>query len=127
MIETLLLVDDDIDEHELFADVLHQVNKDILFLGAKNGLEAISKLEKLQPSIPDAIFLDLNMPVMNGKQFLTRIKAMPLYSQIPVYIYSTSSNIEDKQETLKLGATNFFTKPDNIDKLYDTLKHIVLA
>jgi CheY-like chemotaxis protein len=81
---------------------------------------------------PDIIFLDLNMPRMNGLEFLKAIKTHRSYKRIPVIIYTTSSNPEDIRKTKDLGATDFVTKPSDFDELYQKLitilnKHLIPA
>ena len=64
------------------------------------------------------------MPGMNGKQFLTAIKDHQHFSGIPIVIYSTS-NAEDKRETILMGAKRFITKPDNIDKISELISEVL--
>lgn len=71
-------------------------------------------LEKLAGYRPDIIFLDLNMPLMNGRQFLQKVKQMKDFRSIPVVILTTSSDRESIVETRRLGATDFLTKPDKL-------------
>lgn len=71
---------------------------------------------------PDVIFLDLNMPLMNGKQFLQEIKRVDDIAGIPVTILSTSSDPHNIAETQKLGATGFITKPDRFSEWQAALK-----
>ena len=61
--------------------------------------------------MPEYIFLDLNMPRMNGKQCLEQIKSESNFNSIPVIIYTTSKAKEDIEETRYLGAHYFLTKP----------------
>lgn len=123
--KTLFLVDDDVDEHELFEEALQNADLDVQLITAKNGIEALEKLDDGAIIKPDLIFLDLNMPKMNGLQFLERIKGSQYHSGIPVFIYTTSSANDDRQKALHLGATSFFTKPNNIDDLSQTIRSAV--
>ena len=66
---TILVVDDDIDDLLFFTDALAEIDPSIRSVMAFNGIEALQKLETIQPP-PDYIFLDLNMPKVNGKQCL---------------------------------------------------------
>ena len=70
----LLLVDDDIEDQEIFLSVIEKVSPSIECQTAINGAEALQLLLSKKVH-PDVIFLDLNMPLMNGKQFLTEIKS----------------------------------------------------
>lgn len=118
--KTFFLIDDDEDDLELFITALHEVNKPITCLTAKNGVTALKMLEDENLS-PDYIFLDLNMPVMNGKEFLSEIKTRHRLRNIPVIILSTSSDYRDKTETLALGASAFITKPASLSRLIKVL------
>jgi CheY-like chemotaxis protein len=116
------LGDDDIDDRELFGDALADVNNDISLDTAEDGIEALKKLQDDGAETPDLIFLDLNMPRMDGKQFLKKIKENNALSEIPVYIYSTSSNEEDRKETIAMGAAKFIVKPNSYTALCDIIR-----
>src|SRR5215216_7180747 len=105
------LADDDADDQEIFKEALSEIDKSIRCLTASSGEEALSKLTGGLKPLPDYIFLDLNMPRMDGLQCLTEIKKIKILKNIPVIIYSTSSAQKDVEETRKLGADYFITKP----------------
>jgi CheY-like chemotaxis protein len=120
---TIFLVDDDLDDQEIFALALDEINPKFTCVSAKNGLEAMEKLKE-RTFRPDFIFLDLNMPRMNGIQCLVEIKKDPELRDVPVVIYTTSSESRHKEETLGLGATAFMTKPPGIEDLVSSLQEI---
>jgi CheY-like chemotaxis protein len=72
----VLYAEDDIDDFNIFCEVLESVNPLIKVINARNGVEALDILENL-PSIPDFIFLDINMPSMDGTACLKRVKNDP--------------------------------------------------
>jgi CheY-like chemotaxis protein len=113
---TLLLIDDDADDREFFEIALTATQLSIEFLTAENGSEAIRLLHEKDES-PDIIFLDLNMPLMSGKECLSYIRSVEKHSSIPVVIFSTSSYDRDIEECEGLGATHFLTKTHDIDHL----------
>jgi CheY-like chemotaxis protein len=118
------LVDDDEDDQEIFKMALKEMNMNISCVSAYSGNEAIKKL-KNGKFIPQYIFLDLNMPRMNGKQCLTEIKKMTHLERIPVFIYSTSSDNLVIAETKQLGATDYIIKPSSVGLLTSELiKHL---
>ena len=119
-----LLVDDDFDDALVFADVLKEVDEKVLFEHASNGMEALELLSGRETNLPDMIFLDLNMPRMNGKECLREIKANSRYKHIPVIIYTTSSLSADIEETFIMGATCFVTKPTSVKELKKILSTI---
>jgi len=120
---TYLLVDDDVDDLEIFALAMEDICVPSQLITAQNGLAALSLFSDNPGFSPDFIFIDLNMPLMNGKQFLAAIKAMnDLKSTI--IIYTTSSHPRDIKETESLGASHYLVKPSNIDKLSKILHKI---
>ena len=121
---SILLVDDDLDDAELFCDALVAADPDFKCHAARNGREALDLLDKIL--IPSLIFLDLNMPVMNGWDCLKLLKSNALYKNIPVLMYSTSSNQNEKAIAADLGALGFITKPDDYGELKRILKVLTL-
>ena len=115
------LIDDDFDDQEIFSLALEKVDPTLTCITANSGLEALQKLADERLSIPDYIFLDLNMPRMNGKECLTEIRKYDRLKNIPVVIYSTSSMKNEIAETVKLGATDFIVKPYSMTDLIDEL------
>ena len=123
----ILLVDDDEDDRDVFAEALSQVDPAVSLSMAHDGLDAINKLQKWEGPLPDLIFLDLNMPRLGGKDFLVQIKQEGSLREIPVIIYSTSSNKEEKQRMAELGAAHFVVKHNSFDALRDELVEVLAA
>lgn len=117
-----LLIDDDQDDQEIFTLALEESGLNTQCTTCNNASEALQRLTKDTTFLPDYIFLDLNMPRINGIQLLTEIKKISHLEHIPVVIYSTSSHPKDKEATLKLGAATFITKPSDIKELSQLLK-----
>jgi CheY-like chemotaxis protein len=117
-----LLVDDDLDDHEIFSIALQEANTPIELVRAYDGVEALEHLNDSRQALPDFIFLDLNMPRMNGKQCLEQLKQQEDFKDIPVVIYSTSSEIKDLMDAQDLGAIAFIVKSPSIRELAMALK-----
>jgi len=115
-----LLIDDDTDDTFLFNEVLQQVDPTVVFLSAANGQEALDTLRSAA-MLPDVIFLDLNMPRMDGRQCLSALKRDHQLKHIPVIIYTTSSHPLDVEQTLQNGAACFITKPTDTRALINIL------
>lgn len=115
-----LYIDDDIEDTEIFHEAIVSVDPDVIFYTACDGFEAFSVLEQISV-VPDFIFLDVNMPRMNGKEFLIQIKKRITYSSIPVIMYSTTSQEDEIMAYKHLGAHDFIRKPDS----FEALKHIL--
>lgn len=116
----ILLIDDDIDDQEIFTSALAFIDNAIVCNIAPNGYEGIQQLKE-SDTLPDLIFLDLNMPVMNGLQFLREVKATKKTKDVPIVIYSTASDSKTIEETRKLGAATFITKPEKFSELVGLL------
>jgi len=123
MIRNLMLIDDDEDDRGFFLEVVKDLYPEMNCIIAENGKDALDKLSK-ESAKPELIFLDLNMPLMNGRQFLREIKQREGFNGIPVVILSTSSDEKTKAETSQLGATDFITKPDKFSVWQSTLKNV---
>lgn len=119
------IIDDDADDQELFMEAVSEVDDSIRCVTALDCEEAIALLKSSAIETPDIIFLDLNMPRVNGKQFLAELKKQRDLSHIPVIIYSTSSEKKDMEETSSLGAAHFLTKPNNFEELCEALTYVV--
>jgi len=123
-VSSVLYIDDDADDQEFFEIALRSIHKHMPLSFAKNGLDALARLKAMEHR-PDLIFLDLNMPVMDGKQFLERIKKERSLAQIPIAIYTTSSSPADQEQALALGADYFVTKPSRIHDIVKMLSQLL--
>ena len=114
MIKKILLIDDDKDDQEIFVEQATEFSKSIEVVSAYNGFEAFEMLKK---ALPDCIFLDVNMPIMDGLEVLEKLKADQHLKHIPVSMYSTSDGYETRKSALKLGAAHYFQKPYSVNEL----------
>jgi CheY-like chemotaxis protein len=121
---TLLYVDDDPDDLDLLYSILMDIDPEIRYVTFQKGKEAMNYLE-LTKELPDMIFMDINMPVMNGKQCLSEIRKSPRLKHLPVIMYTTSSEEREIKECYKLGATDFLIKPSNIQEFYAGLSAVL--
>ncbi|SHG33123.1 response regulator [Flavobacterium defluvii] len=113
--KTIFLIDDDPDDREIFAELLQEEHPSIAYQEAENGAAAFEKLKSGSFKKPELIFLDLNMPVMDGRTFLLEIKKETSLLDIPIIIYSTSSSEIDKKFAQENGAALFLTKQYSMD------------
>lgn len=119
----VLNVDDDQEDREFFCEALREIDPSIVCLVAASGMDALSLLQR-QDTLPDYIFLDINMPMMDGKQCLKALKSIPELESIPVIMYSTSTDTREIRECYKLGAVDFLIKPHSYEKLVNDLTSI---
>lgn len=126
---TILMADDDEDDRLLAKDALHEsrVVNEMQFV--ENGLElweylkGLGKFEDRETyPLPGIILLDLNMPIMDGREVLKKIKEQPELKRIPVVVLTTSKAEEDKYRSYDLGAASFITKPVTFEALVDLMK-----
>ena len=125
-VQTVLMIDDDIDDQEIFREVLHEIDPLIICLQPSNAKLALSLLLE-DNQRPDVIFLDINMPIMNGFEFLEEMMMHERLSSIPVVIYTSSTYHVQQEKAKKLGASDFITKPSDMNLLKATLRTIFLA
>ena len=122
----ILLVEDDIDDQYFFREALSLLSPALSCQIAENGVEALKLLKEL-PRF-DIIFMDINMPKMNGIECLQILRSNDSYKNIPVVILSTSSDQAYIERCKILGATYYFTKPiipfELIKKLQDIFKKV---
>lgn len=125
MVIDFLLVDDDNDDSDLIFEVIKEIDSNIQYTYATEGAEAFQILENnYKPSI---IFLDINMPGMNGWQCLVKLKSNEKFKDIPVVMYSTSSYQHEIEKAFELGALAFFTKPNHYSLLKKNMKMVLDA
>lgn len=121
---TLLIIDDDEDDVQIFCEAVQEIDNSIHCSFANNGDEALQFL-KDETVKPDFIFLDLNMPRMSGKQFLIQLKKDDSLQHIPVIIYTTTRREEDAREAYELGAAYFLTKPAKFEALKKAIADVL--
>ncbi len=121
----ILLIDDDEDDCEIFVAAITEVSKISDYTTLNNAAIALQQLENKQLQ-PDLIFLDLNMPVMNGTQFLTEMKKRESLKDIPIIIFSTSSHPDIIKQSMALGAHDFITKPSDFKQIVNMFESIII-
>lgn len=124
--KSVLFIDDDAEDRDLFCQLLHEMNNTIECNCAQDGIEAIEKLNSEVTYMPDYIFIDLNMPKMGGIECLSLIREMTRLDSSKVYLYSTVLNPRVEEQALQLGASAVLVKPSTLSELKDfLLLHIV--
>jgi CheY-like chemotaxis protein len=122
--QRVFLIDDDEDDRLFFNLALDGLDYKGEIWCYKDGQTALERFTNDNTPVPDVIFLDWNMPNLDGRQCLTEIRKIPLYNTLPIIIISTSTAIEDKEDALRLGATYFLSKPGSILELQKRLQHL---
>ena len=114
-INTILWADDDYDDLQLMREVLAKKDKDFKIVEVHNGKEALDYLEKGR-DLPCLIILDINMPVLDGKETLSILKTTETYKDIPVVVFTTSESELDKLYCSRFN-TEMVTKPPTFTTL----------
>ncbi len=120
MKKTILAIDDFETSRFVLATTLHSKGYNVLKAGS--GKEALDHLNGQQI---DLIITDYNMPVMNGLELVEKIKNIPQYSKIPIFILSTETRQEIKDKAKDMGVTAWVKKPFVLEKLVTFIERIV--
>lgn len=121
---TCLLIDDDQDDREIFQMALEELGSNVNCVTSRDGIEGL-KLLSSRSIVPDYIFLDMNMPLMNGEECLIEIRKLDHLAAIPVYVYTTSSDKRNRPSFLEKGAKDVLTKPAKLSELVKVLGNIM--
>jgi CheY-like chemotaxis protein len=124
--QIILCADDDPDDRELLCQALERIHPEYKVVHAPNGEEAIQWLEKALAlgKLPCLIILDINMPVLDGKQTLGKIKRMEGLAKVPVVMFSTSSSPMDKLFCDKYGA-ELIAKPTSVKSIDQQIQRLM--
>jgi len=120
-----MLIDDDEDDRYFFYEALMQIDKSCQFIAAVNGEIALTMLNQRENKLPHFIFLDLNMPGINGWQILARLRENSALKKIPIIIYTTSQENEKYDEAQKMDAVYFLTKPSRFEDLKNAISCVL--
>lgn len=121
-LKNVLIVDDSQLIHNMYRLVMNRY-AGCRMVDAMNGLEALDILSR--ESDFDLILLDINMPVMNGIQFMEKLHNEHLYRHIPIIVISTEGREEDTLRALKLGAVGYVVKPFKPHLLHEIIEKIM--
>ena len=123
------MADDDAEDCMFARFALSQALPEASFCSVEDGVELMACLEERAGNghLPDLILLDLNMPRLDGRQALVRIKSDPALRHIPIFILTTSDEKKDIELTSKAGAEKLFTKPALIDEWTQIMKSLAEA
>jgi CheY-like chemotaxis protein len=125
-VKNIFLADDDADDRSFFEDALKLVSIPTQLTVSIDGFELMNNLESvLEPPPPHIIFLDLNMPRKNGFECLQEIRKTPKLKNIPIVIFSTTSNAAAVDKTYDHGANYYICKPRSFQLLVKAIETIL--
>lgn len=129
---TILLVEDDELDVISVRRALKKIELDHELITAYNGIEALNKLREHRgghnEDLPDVVLLDINMPKMNGIEFLSELRKDPDLKHLKVFVMTTSGDQHDRTATENLGVSGYLIKPLNFtnnDKRRDSMDSFV--
>jgi CheY-like chemotaxis protein len=122
----ILLIEDDSVDAMTVKRAMRDLRITNDLVHAINGEDAMKYLEDSEKEKPFVILLDLNMPKMNGIEFLRIIKSKQILKTIPVIVFTTSKEKQDVHESFQLGAAGYMTKPVDYSKFVDVLSTVML-
>lgn len=122
----ILLVDDDPDDLMLLREAIESLGESFSVFECKDGRSALNYLKEKQTtdSLPGLVVLDINMPILNGREVLAILKSDPALKMIPVVVFTTSSNPADINYCAQFSVA-LFTKPFNLSMLQEIARKIV--
>lgn len=123
----ILLADDDDDDRQFLAETIAEVAPKSTIYTVNDGATLMDHMNSYDVSLPDIIFLDLNMPFKDGKECLAEIKRSGKFQHIPVIIYSTSSYIKDIENAYNNGANLYVIKPNSCNELKKIMRKVLTA
>ena len=119
---TVFYIDDDQDDREFFSEIVELIDEHAEVVTLRNGKELLDTLEKLPPP-PNCLFLDINMPGMNGFEVLKKLRENVSHKELPVVMFSTSGDRSTIDKSRELGASLFVQKSGTLDNLTRSIKH----
>lgn len=122
----IILADDDQDDVFLFKSAIDELALTIKLATVYDGDKLMKRLSQKNVALPDAIFLDLNMPLKSGHECLTEIKESEELNHLPVIIFSTSFQEKVVNELYEEGAHYYIQKPSSFQALQDLIKKALI-
>ncbi len=126
---TILLIEDNDDHAEIIQFYIEEYAEDIEVARLSDGKLAIDHILKVNKKhnepYPWLILLDIKLPKYDGHEVLQRLKAMPLLTEVPVVVFTTSNSNKDIEDALKEGANSYIQKPMEPDGFATVISKII--
>lgn len=126
-----VIADDDPDDQYALQKVIWDSNQQHKITSVYNGMQLLEYLFRMgtykncKEPMPDCIFLDVNMPLLNGIEVLEKIRAAHAFKLLKIHVLTSSSCQEEKEKIMKLGADGFFTKHPDVENLKVIFRNII--
>lgn len=120
------IADDDEDDRNFISDAFLEIDPSVILKEAQDGMQLLDILRKVSGSLPEIIFLDINMPKMDGFDCLKEIRKLEgLLKDVIVIMFSTSDDPQDIEKAKQLGANFYAVKPSGFDVLKSFLENVL--
>jgi two-component system chemotaxis response regulator CheY len=116
----ILIVDDDPTTRKLIGLFLKAKGYQVAY--AENGLDGI---EKIGMENPNLIITDLNMPYMDGIEFVKSVRADPARAEIPILMVTTEADPEERERAMSVGVNGYLVKPVTAETVTQNIRHIL--
>jgi CheY-like chemotaxis protein len=118
-----MIAEDDDDDYGLFSDAVDEISISIVLSRAENGEILIKKLNALE-RLPDILFLDLEMPTVDGRECLRLIRSSKRYDSLPIIMFSSMTDPKSIEYCFREGSNLFLKKPNSFQELISCLEKI---
>ena len=122
----VLNIDDDLDDGLFFMEAVKEIIPEATCLLITSGDNAVELLANDIGVLPDYIFLDINMPGMNGRECLIELRSMPKLKDVPIVMFSTSIPETERKNFGKLNASSC-QKPSDFHSLKNVIQKIIVG
>lgn len=119
---TIFYADDDLDDLEFFREIVENLDADVNLVTQQNGQEVLHALNNPPPN-PHLLFLDINMPGMTGFDVLQKVRESQNHKDLPIVMFSTSSDSSTIEKSRELGANFYVPKSGIFEQLKKSIEH----
>ena len=120
-----MIIDDDEDDRIWLAEAIKEIEPAFKIVDVSSGKDGLSLLGQDDKELPEMIFLDMNMPLMNGLQCLEEIRTQSGLQSIPVVVYTTSPMFSGIDKIKKFEPVLFLTKPSRFKEIVDAVRDLL--
>ncbi|SHM74963.1 response regulator [Flavobacterium chilense] len=124
-LRNIYLADDDDDDRIMFVEALQEVDSSVILTQAEDGKQLMDILNENSDPLPEVVFLDINMPKLDGFECLEEIKQHTRLKKLFVIMLSTSSDPITIEKAFDLGATFYAVKPSTFDELKSLIRNVL--
>ena len=119
---TIFYADDDQDDLEFFKEIVSEIGENFNVITQNNGEELLNAI-KNPPPHPHVVFIDINMPGINGLEVLKKLRADGMHKELPIVMFSTSKDEDIIAKSRQLGASYYMPKSGMFDQLKKSIEH----